>query len=151
LDPAPARPLSSILLHNVDILTPNQTEAATLLGRPSRKILDFAEAERAADELLMLGPSAVVMKLGALGCLVATPGKKTRVNGFEVRAVDTTAAGDAFNGALAVALAEGRSLTDAAEFANAAAAISVTRLGAQPSLPCREEVAQFLELSAAVG
>jgi ribokinase len=144
LDPAPARLLSRELLHKVDILTPNQSEAGTLLDKPADLIRDFAGAEEAAGELLALGPSAVLMKLGALGCLVATAGVYTRVQGFQVEAVDTTAAGDAFNGALAVALAEGKSLTEAALFANAAGAISVTRHGAQASLPCREDVIHFL-------
>ena len=140
LDPAPARPLPKRLLENVDILTPNQTEAAALLGLQPLSVSGFAEAESVATSLLELGPQVVIIKLGALGCLVATREHKQCVPGFSVDAVDTTAAGDAFNGALAVALSEGRSLEDAAVFANASAALSVTRHGAQSSLPMRCEV-----------
>jgi ribokinase len=146
LDPAPARPLSGSLLRHIDFLTPNQSEAAVLLGTPSWAICDLAAAEEAAAGLLALGPSAVVMKLGALGCLVATRDMRKHLEGFQVAAVDTTAAGDAFNAGFAVALAEGKPLLDAAVFANAVAAISVTRHGAQASLPCRDEVSRFLGL-----
>jgi ribokinase len=114
------------------------------LGTPSAVIRDFADAAEAARGLLALGPATVVMKLGALGCLVANQEGHEPVAGFEVDAVDTTAAGDAFNGAFAVALAEGRPVREAAVFANAAAAISVTRRGAQASMPSREEVDRFL-------
>jgi ribokinase len=143
LDPAPACMLSPELLSLVDILTPNQSETAILLGRTPGSIENFSEAERAARSLLALGPGKIVMKLGALGCLVLNGDTASRVNGVAVEAVDTTGAGDAFNGALAVALAEGKSLVKSATFANAAAAISVTRLGAQSSLPSRDEVDQF--------
>lgn len=149
LDPAPARVLLPSLLRNVDILTPNQTEAAVLLGDPACVIRDFTGAEEAATALLALGASAVVLKLGALGCLVANARTRHRVRGFQVAAVDTTAAGDVFNGALAVALSEGKPLPEAAVFANAAASISVTRRGAQTSMPCRQEVEQFLALDSA--
>lgn len=144
LDPAPARALPQSMLRLVDFLTPNQSEAATLLGNPSWVIRDFADAEEAADRLLALGPSTVVMKLGALGCLVATRQGHERVPAFQVDAVDSTGAGDAFNGAFAAALAEGRPVLEAAVFANASAAISVTRWGAQTCLPDRDEVIQFL-------
>ena len=148
LDPAPARTLPLSLLHTVDFLTPNQSESATLLGNPSWSIRDFSDAEEAAAGLLALGPSTVVMKLGALGCLVANNEGRLRVEGCTVAAVDTTAAGDAFNGAFAVALAEGRSVAAAAAFANAAGAICVTRRGAQASLPGRDEIDRFLGLAA---
>jgi ribokinase len=150
LDPAPAQALPQSLLRLVDFLTPNQSEAATLLGNPSWLIRDFSDAEEAAAQLLTLGPSTVVMKLGALGCLVANGRMKTRIRGFQVAAVDSTAAGDAFNGALAVALAEGRPVHEAAAFANASAAICVTRHGAQTSLPGRDEVAQLLRPATAM-
>jgi ribokinase len=150
LDPAPARPLSPWLLRHVDFLTPNQSEAATLLGTESREIRGFADAEEAVARLLGLGPSAVIVKLGSLGCLVATRQGSARVAGFPVAAVDTTGAGDAFNGGLAVALAENRPLVDAARFANAAGAIAVTRKGAQASLPTREELSRFQRLAVAV-
>ena len=149
LDPAPARELPQSLLRSADFLTPNQSEAATLLGNPSWVIRDFADAAEAASRLLALGPSAVVMKLGALGCLVTGEHGHERAAGFQVSAVDTTAAGDAFNGAFAVALAEGRSVAEAAAFANASAAISVTRPGAQASLARRKEVVEFLRRAGA--
>ncbi len=144
LDPAPVRPLSSKLLRSVDFLTPNQTEAAALLGDPNLEIGDFGQAARAAEKLLSLGPGAVVMKLGSLGCYVAAGKVRAAVPAFEVKAVDTTAAGDVFNGAFAVALSEGRDVVKAAKFASAAAAISVTRSGAQTSVPSREEVDRML-------
>lgn len=150
LDPAPARALPQSLLRLVDFLTPNQSEAATLLGNPSWLIRDFSDAEEAADRLLALTRSTVVMKLGALGCLVASSQSNARVQGFQVAVVDSTAAGDAFNGAFAVALAEGRPVLEAAVFANASAAISVTRQGAQTSLPGRNEVNQFLRPATAI-
>jgi ribokinase len=150
LDPAPAKPLPLPLLRKVDFLTPNQSEAAVLLGRPSWEIRDFADAEQAATGLLALGPSAVVMKLGSLGCLAASGESRVRISAFQMSAIDTTAAGDAFNGAFAVALAEGMSLADAAAFANAAGAVSVTRRGAQTSLPSRGDVVRLLDAAVAV-
>ena len=143
LDPAPAQGLASELLASVDLLTPNQTEAAFLLGS-NIEIESYEEAEQAARELLERGPSAVILKLGSLGVVVATRSAVYRVPGFAVKAVDSTAAGDTFNGALAVALAENRALEEAVKFANAAGAISVTRHGAQSSIPRRAEVDDFL-------
>lgn len=143
LDPAPARPLPPEVLANVDILTPNQTEAATLLGE-SREVEEFDEAAEAAQRLRRLGPPIVIMKLGRLGCLIADDLGSRPVAGFLVEAVDTTAAGDTFNGALAVALAEGRDIDEAARFANAAAALSVTAPGAQSSAPVRRQVEDLL-------
>ena len=122
----------------VSVLTPNETEAEMLTGIP---IDGDAAAGRAADRLLRRGVRrAVVITLGKRGAFVAGPGLRRRIPGFRVRAVDTTAAGDVFNGALAVALAEGRDLEAAVRFANAAAALSVTRPGAQPSAPPRAEI-----------
>ncbi len=143
LDPAPAQALPSGLLALVDFLTPNQTEAALLLGS-NREVESYTDAEQAVQELLERGPSTVILKLGSLGAVVATRGAVYRVPGFPVTAVDSTAAGDTFNGALAVALAESRSLEEAVRFANAAGAISVTRRGAQSSIPRRAEVDDFL-------
>jgi ribokinase len=148
LDPAPAQVLTSAILRNVDLLTPNQSEAAAILGSDSLEIRDFHQAEEAAKRLLELGPATVVLKLGPLGCLVAADGVRAAVPAFRVVARDTTAAGDVFNGALAVALAEGRPVFEAAVFANAAAAISVTRPGAQASIPGRDEVEEFLQRNA---
>jgi ribokinase len=144
LDPAPARELPGSLLRLADFVTPNQHEAAALLGLPDRTVAHYQDAAELARALLRLGPSVVVMKLGELGCLVAREGRYDPVPAFAVQAVDTTAAGDTFNGAFAVALTEGKPLIEAAIFANAAAAISVTRAGAQSSIPSRVEVDDFL-------
>ena len=147
LDPAPARPLSRELLGCVTYLTPNQSEAAQLLGKPDMPITGFADAREATRALLELGPAAAVLKMGKLGCYVAAGEFSDGVEGFAVDAVDTTAAGDTFNAAFAVGLSEGMSVADAAVFANAAAALSVTRAGAQSSIPNRDEVTTFLETS----
>jgi ribokinase len=144
LDPAPARRLSPMLLANVDILTPNQTEAGMLLGESQLQIENFEDADIAAGRLLGLGPRAVMLKLGDMGCLYLNGSEHARAKAFRVNPVDTTAAGDAFNAALSVMLAEGASMPFAMRFANAAAAISVTRPGAQNSAPDRVEVEQFL-------
>ena len=144
LDPAPARPLPAELLRNVDFLTPNETETLALLGEPDLSMDVDSDVERAAGQLLALGPRSVILKLGARGCLVATEGRSIREPGFEVSAVDTTGAGDVFNGAFATAMAEGKTVRQAARFANAAAALSVTRPGAQSSVPSRQRVDRFL-------
>ncbi|MDW8309728.1 MAG: ribokinase [Verrucomicrobiales bacterium] len=141
LNPAPARDLPDELLRRVSVLTPNEIEAAALSGV---KVRDLASAEKAARRLLQRGVEAVIITLGARGALVSSAAGTERVKGFRVRAVDTTAAGDVFNGALAVALSEGRPLREAVRFANAAAAISVTRMGAQPSAPTRDEIERLL-------
>jgi ribokinase len=140
LDPAPARTLPEEILRNVDYLTPNQTEACILAGRPGDTIETLEQAAEVSRQLAAGGPRHVILKLGELGCLV----EQRHVPAHAVRAVDTTAAGDVFNGALATALAAGRDLLAAAAWANAAAAISVTRHGAQTSIPTREEVEQQL-------
>lgn len=144
LDPAPARPLPAALLEQVDILTPNESEACMLLGRPAGRV-GLAEAPELAKAVRSLVPSgAVILKLGDQGCLWFDGSRELHVPGFAVTAVDSTAAGDTFNGALAVALAEGVAVEQALRFANAAAAISVTRMGAQASVPTRSEVDEFL-------
>jgi len=140
LNPAPARPLPDALLLRVSILTPNETEAELLTGL---KVASEADAAKAAARLRARGVPTVILTLGARGAFVAGAGGGQLVPGFKVKAVDTTAAGDIFNGALAVALAEGQPLLDAVGFANAAAAISVTKLGAQPSAPRRKEIEAF--------
>jgi ribokinase len=141
LNPAPAQPLPDRLLRSVSILTPNESEAELLTGIP---VDDDASCERAVDALLRKGLQSVIITLGARGAYVATPDLRQFVPGFKVPQVDTTAAGDTFNGALAVALAEGEQLADAVWFANAAAAISVTRMGAQPSAPSRKEIDELV-------
>ena len=142
LNPAPARPLPDKLLKLVSILTPNETEAELLTGI---KVSDVRTAVQATDKLLARGVATVILTLGARGAFVASGEIRQLVPGFKVNPVDTTGAGDTFNGTLAVALGEGRALMDAVRFANAAAAISVTRLGAQPSTPTRQEIDQFLQ------
>lgn len=137
LNPAPAQPLPDELLRKISLLTPNETEAEILTGIA---VSDDASCERAADVLLAKGVKTVIITLGSRGAFVASPTVRQIVPSFQVKQVDTTAAGDTFNGALAVALAEGQAMIDAVRFANAAAAISVTRMGAQPSAPSRIEI-----------
>lgn len=144
LDPAPARELPSALLKRVTWITPNETEAEALVKSTINKD-DEASVFRATDQLLGAGPQNVLLKLGARGCLVAEPCQpKQFVPAFKVKAVDTTAAGDAFNAAFAVGLLRGVPAAQSAHFACAVAAISVTRPGAQPSMPTAEEVEAFL-------
>ncbi len=141
LNPAPAQHLPREILANVSILTPNEHEAKLLTGIT---IENDESALQAAQALLLQGVETVIMTLGSRGALIASSTVTAMIPGFQVKAVDTTAAGDTFNGALAVALAEGMSLINAVEFANAAAAISVTALGAQPSTPTRAAIDDFL-------
>ena len=143
LDPAPARPLPVTLLDRVSVLTPNESEALVLLERRGTSV-SLAEAPEVAQALLKRGPRAVILKLGAQGAWFQDASGGRHFPGFEVNAVDATAAGDTFGGALGVALAEGRSMDEAIRFANAAAALSVTRLGAQASMPERREVEALL-------
>jgi ribokinase len=145
LDPAPAHRLASTLLKGVDILTPNESEACILLDRPASEISP-SDAADVARHLRSMGPHAVVLKLGREGCFYSDGQRDVHVPGFAVCATDTTAAGDTFNAGLAVALAEGWNIEASLRFANAAAAISVTRLGAQASQPDRTEVEQFLSV-----
>lgn len=142
LNPAPARPLPPELLKKIHLLTPNESEAKLLTGLP---VGDSAEAERAAEAVLERGVKNVILTLGARGAYVAGGDIRRWISPFKVAALDATAAGDVFNGTLAVALAEGKDLIDAAEFATAAAAIAVTRLGAQTSIPSREEIETMLQ------
>lgn len=142
LDPAPAQPLDREILTKVTYLTPNQTEAALLLNGP--EIDSINDALEAAQHLRKLGPANVIVKLGAQGCVIASQSACEHIAGFTVTPLDTTAAGDTFNAAFAVALSEGFTVHTAARFAHAAAAISVTRFGAQSSIPTRAEVDKFL-------
>ncbi len=137
LNPAPAQPLPTKLLKKISILTPNENEAKMLTGV---KIDGEASCARAAEILLRKGVGTVIITLGSQGAYVASAESAQLVPGFRAEAVDTTAAGDVFNGALAVALAEGMPMLDAVRFANAAGAIAVTRMGAQPSAPMRNEI-----------
>jgi ribokinase len=142
LNPAPAAALSDELLAQVSYLTPNESEAQALTGVAVR---DEASARAAAEQLLQKGVRNVVITLGAKGALAASPGQAVLVPGYRVKALDTTAAGDAFNGGLACALAQGRPLEEAVREASLVAAFAVTRLGAQPSLPTVEELRRFAE------
>jgi ribokinase len=143
LDPAPAQSLPPELLRQVDILTPNETEALILLGKPPGRVT-VTDAPSLAAGLRALGPRAVVLKMGDQGCWYDGEEGAMSSTSFAVEVRDSTAAGDVFNGALAVALTEGQPLPKALRFANAAAAVSVTRLGAQASVPLRSEVHSFL-------
>jgi ribokinase len=143
LDPAPARVLPRDILQLVDIATPNESEACILLGRPPERVT-ARDAIALGNRIRELGVGAVVVKLGDQGCVYCGPDRTIASPPFAVRAVDSTAAGDTFNAALAVSLAEGGELEDALRFANAAAAISVTRAGAQTSAPGRAEVESLI-------
>jgi ribokinase len=152
LDPAPAPPtrLPRIML-GVDVLTPNQTEAEMLLGlepqakrKVRRKVID---PKQIGMDLLSRGPRAVVLKLGRRGCMLLTrDGHIQTQRGFNVKVTDTTAAGDAFSGALAVAQQEGMEWPDALRFANAAGAVTCQSFGAQPALPTRDAVEKMMKV-----
>ncbi|WP_373767582.1 ribokinase [Glaesserella sp.] len=144
LNPAPAQPLPDSLLSHIDIITPNETEAEILTGI---KVTDEQTAAVAANHFHQLGIETVLITLGSKGVYYSEKGQGEIIPGFRVDAVDTTAAGDTFNGAFVTALLEGKSAKDAIRFAHAAAAISVTRIGAQTAIPTREEVEVFLSLN----
>lgn len=141
LNPAPAQKLEDVLLQQIDILTPNQSEAELLTGI---KVQDESSSVKAAEVLRSRGVETVILTLGARGAFVMTQQKQEMIPGFRVEAEDTTAAGDTFNGALAVGLADGKAMENAIIWANAAAALSVTRMGAQPSIPSQKEIREFL-------
>ena len=141
LDPGPVRPVPADLLRHSSIITPNETEAEALVGFA----IDGPEtAARAADDLLARGVGAAVVKLGAQGAYFATPELSGFQPAFPVAAVDTVAAGDAFNGAMAVCMAEGMALPEAVRIACAAGALAVTTTGAQDSMPTRAAVEALL-------
>lgn len=142
LNPAPARSLSDALLAKVSLLTPNETEAELLTGMLAA---DMSSALTVTETLRGKGVGTVIVTMGSAGVFVNDGAVHGPVVGFKVEPVDTTAAGDVFNGALAVALAEGKTLDEACRFANGAAALSVTKLGAQPSAPKRADILRFLE------
>ncbi|CAI1236571.1 Ribokinase [Serratia liquefaciens] len=142
LNPAPARELPDELLATIDMITPNETEAQRLTGIA---VNDDNDAARAAQALHDKGIATVIITLGSRGVWLSENGNGKLVPGFKVKAVDTIAAGDTFNGALVTALLEGKIMADAVRFAHAAAAIAVTRPGAQPSVPWREEIDAFLQ------
>lgn len=141
LNPAPARAIPEHTLALVDIITPNETEAAVITGC---QVNSPAEAITAGKKLISLGVKAVIVTLGSQGAICITSNEIVQFPSIAVEAVDTTAAGDAYTGALAVALAEGRELKDSLQFAAVAAGLSVTQRGAQPALPWRREVDQYI-------
>jgi ribokinase len=141
LNLAPARAVTESSLQKVTYLILNESEAEFLCGFP---IESFGLAARAAETLRARGPQVVLITLGSQGVCVSSGGTPVHVPAFPVTAVDATAAGDSFCGALATCLVEDQSLVEAVRFASAAAAICVTRLGAQPSIPSRQETGQFL-------
>jgi len=141
LNPAPARPLSDALLSCVDVITPNETEAEVLTGIT---VTDNETAQLAANQLHLKGIEIVMITLGAKGVWLSQNGRGELIPGFRVEATDTTAAGDTFNGAFVTGLLEDMPIEQAITFAHAAAAISVTRFGAQTSIPTREETDAFL-------
>jgi len=144
LDPAPARPIPSGIRRRVTYLTPNETEACELCGKAFGKLTP-QNAVKYAEKLLKTGPANVIIKMGAHGAFVASAdGLRTMVPSFEVPVVDSTAAGDAFNGGLAVALMRGMALIEAVRYAAVAGAVSVTRAGAQPAMPTAREVNRLL-------
>ena len=142
LNPAPARDLPETLLSTVDVLIPNESETALLAGQP---VDGLSQAEDAAVVLLQLGVGTVILTLGERGALLAQTAGAERVPAFAVDPVDTTAAGDAFVGGFAVALAEGRRMAEAVRWGNAAGALATTKMGAQPSLPSRRAVERLLD------
>ncbi|MBU6518810.1 MULTISPECIES: ribokinase [Pantoea] len=142
LNPAPATQLSDELLALIDIITPNETEAEILTGIA---VNDDDDAARAAQALHAKGIDTVLITLGRRGVWLSEQGQGQRIPGFSVQAVDTIAAGDTFNGAFITARLEGVAMQDAVRFAHAAAAIAVTRPGAQPSVPWRTEIDAFLQ------
>ena len=141
LNPAPACPLDNTLLSTLYVITPNESEAELLTDI---SVTDFPSAEKAAFILLDRGVEVAIITMGIKGALIKTRELTKIVSGFKVNAVDSTAAGDVFNGSLVVAMAEGKTLEETVQFANAAAALSVTKLGAQPSAPKRVEIERML-------
>jgi ribokinase len=141
LNPAPARPMPEGLLGLSDLLLPNETELALLTGEP---VGDLGSVEAAARSLIRRGARNVIVTLGENGALLVNEGRARHIPSFKVAAVDTTAAGDAFIGGLAVGLLNGQTLEDAVQYGCACGALAVTKFGAQPSLPTSEEAAKLL-------
>jgi len=143
LNPAPGKKLEKKVLEKVSLMTPNRSELELITNRSVNTI---EEAENAAKEMISAGVKDVVVTLGKEGALVVNSKKTTHVPTFEeVKIVDTTGAGDAFNGGLAIALSEGKNLVEATYFANAVASLNVTKIGTAPAMPYRKEVEEFLK------
>jgi ribokinase len=148
LDPAPATHYRSDILPQVDIVTPNETEACSMLGVPHMDVRDASALKQITTRLREQGAASVLLTLGEIGCYFDGGEFAGAVSGHTVHAVDTTAAGDTFNGAFAARLAEGRSIPDALAFANAAACLAVTRHGAQTSMPSLADVEAMIARNA---
>lgn len=145
LNTAPVQPIEDEVLKKVYLITPNEVEAEILTGIP----VDSKEnADKAADWFFEKGVENVLITLGGRGVYIATDEKRAIIPAYHVEAIDTTGAGDAFNGGLVAALAEGKDLWEAAGFANALAAVAVQRLGTTPAMPTREEIEQFIKENA---
>jgi ribokinase len=143
LNPAPASAIPADILQHIDIITPNQTEALALTGIT---VNDIFTAQQACDTLHAKGISIVIITMGEKGAYLSSGNEKRMVGGYNAgKAIDTVAAGDTFCGGLAIGIAEGKSLYEAIQFANAAAALSVTKAGAQASIPFREQVTTLLK------
>lgn len=142
LNPAPARSLSNALLKMITILTPNESEASLLSGID---VKDEASAQCAAEVIRKKGVKTVIITMGSKGSLLVSENIVKKIPTKKIKAIDTTAAGDAFNGALAYSLAQGRALEKAVYFANHVGALSATKMGAQPSLPTVREVERFMK------
>lgn len=141
INTAPYQPVSDEFLHGAWLVTPNEVEAEELTGIP---VTDLESADRAAAALFARGVQNVLITLGSRGVYINTEGHSEIVPAYTVKAIDTTGAGDAFNGGLLTALSEGKNLHEAAVFANAVAALSVQRLGTTPAMPTRAEIDAFL-------
>ena len=141
INTAPYQPVSGEFLRGAWLVTPNEVEAEALTGIP---VTDLESADRAAAVLFARGIQNVLITLGGRGVYINTKEHSEIIPAYKVKAIDTTGAGDAFNGGLLTALAEGKTLREAAIFANALAALSVQRLGTTPSMPTREEIDAFL-------
>ena len=141
LNPAPARKIPDTLLSLVDIITPNESEAEILTDMPTET---NSQAMEAAHHLLSKGVETVILTLGSRGSLLLTEKMEKRIPAYSVDVIDTTAAGDAFCGALAVILSNGSIIEEAIKIANAAGALAVTKLGAEPSLPTKKDIDQLI-------
>lgn len=142
LNTAPIQPVDGELLSKVSMVTPNEVEASILTGI---KVVDEASAARAAEWFIAAGVPNVIITMGSQGVYIRTEDMNQMISAYSVNAVDTTGAGDAFNGGLVAALSEGKEMLDAIMYANAVAALSVQQLGATPSMPWKEDVVEFMK------